>query len=130
MHYLAYSLRQMRVKVALIDNLGGLGPEQVAGIVAKDALIVVSFAPYAPLSVQAAEAARRAGAAVVAITDSPLSPVAQGTVAHFAVVEKDFGAFRTPAATMCLAMTLAVGVAERRASAPEPPKKRPKTAPP
>jgi len=129
-HYLAYSLRQMRVKVALIDNLGGLGPEQAAGIGAKDALIVVSFAPYAPLSVQAAEAARRAGAAVIAITDSPLSPVAQGTVAHFAVVEKDFGAFRTPAATMCLAMTLAVGVAERRAPPPAPPKRRLKTAPP
>ena len=129
-HHLAYSLRQMRVNVALIDNLGGLGPEQTAGIGAKDALIVVSFAPYAPLSVQAAEAARRAGASVVAITDSPLSPIAQGAAACFEVVEKDFGAFRTQAATMCLAMTLAVGVAKRRAVPTAPPKRRSKTLPP
>jgi DNA-binding MurR/RpiR family transcriptional regulator len=48
------------------------------------------------------------------ITDSALGPLAGLADARFEVVESDFGAFRSLAATFCLAMTLAVGVAERR----------------
>ena len=115
-HYLAYVLAKMQVRVALIDNLGGLGPEQGGAIGAKDALIAVSFAPYAALSVETVAAARAAGAATIVITDSALSPLAPAADVRFDVAEKDFAAFRTQAATMCLAMTLAVGLAERRAA--------------
>jgi hypothetical protein len=38
-----------------------------------------------------------------------------GFDAGFELVESDFGAFRSLSATFCVAMTLAVGVAERRA---------------
>ena len=51
---------------------------------------------------------------IVLITDSALGPLAGLADARFEVVESDFGAFRSLAATFCLAMTLAVGVAERR----------------
>ncbi len=123
-HYLAYSLAQMRLAVALIDNVGGIGPEQSAAIGPKDALIAISFAPYAPLTLEAALAAKRAGAELIAISDSVLSPLAQAADVHFEVVEQDFGAFRTLAATHCLAMTLAVGAAERRAAIEAAPKRR------
>ena len=48
------------------------------------------------------------------VTDSALSPIAGIADARFEIVESDFGAFRSLAATFCLAMTLAVAVAEKR----------------
>src|SRR5579863_3273095 len=99
-HYLAYVLAKMEVGAVLIDNLGGLGPEQIASIGAKDALIAVSFAPYAPMTAEAALAAKRVGAATIAITDGALSPLAQPADVRFDVVETDFAAFRTQAATL------------------------------
>ncbi len=124
-HHLAYVLAKMQVRVALIDNIGGLGPEQGVAIGAKDALMAVSFSPYAALSVETTAAARAAGAATIVITDSPLSPLAAAADVRFDVAEKDFAAFRSQAATMCLAMTLAVGLAERRAAMDAHAKRRP-----
>ena len=51
---------------------------------------------------------------LVAITDSPFSPLAMNTSVWFEVVESDFEGFRTLAATMTLAAALAIAVAETR----------------
>ena len=114
-YHFAYAFAQMGAKARLIDNVGGLGPDQLASAGPKDALIAVSFAPYAPVTVALAERARASGTPIVLITDSALGPLAGFADARFEIVESDFGAFRSLAATFCLAMTLAVGVAERRA---------------
>ena len=50
---------------------------------------------------------------MVVAADRELS-VYESADARFEIVESDFGAFRSLAATFCLAMTLAVGVAEKR----------------
>ncbi len=113
-HYLTYALAQLGVSACLIDNVGGLGPEQLARAGADDALIAISFSPYAPFTVDLARRARRSGAPLVAVTDSALSPLAGLADVRFEIVESDFGSFRSLAATFCLAMTLAVAVAERR----------------
>ena len=44
---------------SLIDNVGGLGPEQLAGAGEDDALIAISFSPYAPFTIAQVEAARK-----------------------------------------------------------------------
>jgi DNA-binding MurR/RpiR family transcriptional regulator len=113
-YYLAYALGQMGAKAALIDNVGGLGADQMASAGAKDALIAVSFAPYAPATISLAQKARELDVPIVLITDSALGPLASLADARFEVTESDFGAFRSLSATFCLAMTLAVAVAERR----------------
>ncbi len=113
-HYLAYALAQLGVGAALIDNVGGLGREQMAGAGGDDALIAISFSPYAPFTIDQVEAARQKKTPIVVITDSALSPLAGMADARFEIVESDFGAFRSNAATFCLAMTLAVAVAEKR----------------
>ena len=117
-HYLTYALSQLGAAARLVDNVGGLGPEQIAEARKEDALIAISFAPYAPLTVDLARRARRAGAPIVVVTDSALSPLASLADVRFEVVESDFGSFRSLSATFCLAMTLAAAVAERRAEAP------------
>ncbi len=113
-HYFAYALAQLGVHAVLVDNVGGLGADQAAGASSSDALIAVSFAPYSPVTVGMVEAARKRKTPLVVVTDSALSPLAGMADARFEIVESDFGAFRSLAATFCLAMTLAVGVAEKR----------------
>jgi DNA-binding MurR/RpiR family transcriptional regulator len=81
---------------------------------ARDALLVVSFAPYAQATQQLAEAAHRAEIPIVAITDSPLSPLVLISSCWLEVAEADLGGFRSLAATLALAMTLAVAVAGGR----------------
>ncbi len=117
-HYLAYALAQLGLGAALIDNVGGLGPEQLAAAGEGDALIAISFSPYSPFTIAEVEAARKSKTPVVVITDSALSPLAGMADARFEIAESDFGSFRSNAATFCLAMTLAVAVAERRNGAP------------
>ena len=95
--------------------VGGLGPEQVTQAGAGDALIAVSFSPYAPFTVDLAKRARRAAVPIVVLTDSALSPLAGLADVRFEIVESDFGSFRSLSATFCLAMTLAVAVGEKRA---------------
>lgn len=114
-HYLAYALSQLGARAIFLDNSGGLGPEQMALAGPRDALVAISFAPYAPFTIEAARRARENGAAIVVITDGPLSPLASLADTLFEVVENDFGSFRSLAATLCLAMTLAVALADRRA---------------
>ena len=114
-HYLAYALAQLGVRATLVDNVGGLGPDQLANASEADALIAVSFAPYSPVTVSLAQNAHKGRTPLVVVTDSALSPIAGIADARFEIVESDFGAFRSLAATFCLAMTLAVGVAEKRA---------------
>ena len=116
-HYLTYALSQLGLSASLIDNVGGLGLEQLARARAQDALIAISFAPYAPFTVDLARRARRDGTPIVVVTDSALSPLAGLADVRFEIVESDFGSFRSLAATFCLAMTLAVAVAERRTDA-------------
>ena len=113
-HYLAYALAQLSIRAVLIDNVGGLGPEQIVGAGEDDALTAISFSPYAPFTLAQVEAARKRKTPIVVITDSALSPLAGVADARFEVAESDFGSFRSLAATFCLAMTLAVAVAEKR----------------
>jgi DNA-binding MurR/RpiR family transcriptional regulator len=112
--YLAYALGKLGVANVLIDGVAGLGAEQVGSITGKDALLAISFTPYASETVALTSAARARTARIVAITDALLSPIAPLADVWLEVVEANFEGFRSTAATMALAMTLAVAVAERR----------------
>ena len=61
----------------------------------------------------AGQAAER-GVPLVAITDSPFSPLAKDAAVWFEVVEADVEGFRSLSASFALAMTLTVAVAESR----------------
>jgi DNA-binding MurR/RpiR family transcriptional regulator len=113
-HYLAYALGKLSVRAMLIDNVGSLGAEQMANATPGDALIAISFAPYTPFTVDLTRKARERAMPIVVITDSPLSPLAGLADARFEIAESDFGSFRSLAATFCLAITLAVALAEKR----------------
>ncbi len=112
---LFYAFSKLDVRAVLIDNSGGMAPEQVNSARSGDALMVVSYAPYAAVTLETARLAKERSVPVVAITDSPFSPLAPLADVWLEIAEADFGAFRSLAATHALAMTLAVATAEARA---------------
>ena len=112
--YIAYALSKLGIRATLIDNVGSLGPEQAASAGPADALLAVSFAPYAQTTVELCAAAHGKGVPIVAVTDSAFSPLIPNAAVWFEIVEADYAAFRSISATFCLGMALAVGIGEHR----------------
>jgi DNA-binding MurR/RpiR family transcriptional regulator len=114
--YLAYALGKLGVRNQLIESAAGLDPEMIAFATPRDAVLVVSFSPYAAATIEDARGLAERGVPLIAITDSAFSPLAGFATLWFEVAEADFGGFRTLASTMALAMALAVGIGEARRS--------------
>lgn len=112
--YLGYALGKLHVRSQIIESASGLQPEIIGFATARDAVIAVSFSPYAPATIDEVRVLHEHGVPIVAITDSAFSPLAQFAAVWFEVAESDFSGFRSLGATMALAMTLAVGCAEER----------------
>lgn len=72
-HY-AYQLFQDNS--LLLDTGAGTFADQLRGISPEDCLVVVSFPPYTLLTIDAVEYAAEAGAKIIAVTDSVVSPAA------------------------------------------------------
>ena len=70
-----YVMSLMADKTVHLDGPGGTGADPLMRATADDALMVVSFNPYARHSVDVAGLARDAGIKVLAITDSEVSPL-------------------------------------------------------
>ncbi|WP_104204918.1 MurR/RpiR family transcriptional regulator [Billgrantia saliphila] len=112
--YAAYAFHHIEKRAFLINGLGGMQGEQVKAIGARDALLVVSFSPYADESRQAADEARQRGIPLVVITDSSLSPLARIADVALIVHEAEVKSFRGLAASLCLTQTLAISLGVRQ----------------
>lgn len=62
----------------LLGDVGGTLADQIATLGRSTVLVAISQSPYTRSVVDAVARARQQGAAVVALTDSPLSPIARG----------------------------------------------------
>lgn len=113
--YMSYALGKLGIRNVLVDAVAGMGAEQASFITDGDAVLSISFTPYASETVTLTNAAKARGAAIVSVTDSVFSPIAPSADALLEVVEANFEGFRSMAVTMALAMTLTVSVAARRA---------------
>lgn len=96
----------------LLDNVGGFALPQSRLAGPEDATLAISFGPYEPSVVQAAQAHRGHGGAVVAITDTPLSPLAP----HAGVLLLVPGG--ASASAVVMAEALAAALAEHGAAGP------------
>jgi DNA-binding MurR/RpiR family transcriptional regulator len=114
---LSYAFGTLGVKTVLAGSPSGVDREILSFAGPKDAALAVSFTPYAPTTVEYTRQVVSQNTPLIAITDSPFSPLALTTNVWFEVVESDFEGFRTLAATMTLAAALAIAVAERRRAA-------------
>jgi DNA-binding MurR/RpiR family transcriptional regulator len=115
--YMAYAFGKLGVRNVLVDSVAGLAPEVGSFAEPGDAVVAVSFTPYASETVALAGSAADRGVPIVAVTDSPFSPLAQRATIWLEVVEADVEGFRSLSASFTLAATLTVAVAERRRGA-------------
>jgi len=111
--YLAYALSQTRKRVIMVDGLGGLYKEQIAGLSKGDVLISISMAPYGTETRYCTDLAIEREATVVAITDSSLSPISRAAAVALTVHESEAYFFRSLAGTMSLAQALFIALAYR-----------------
>ncbi len=113
--YLAYALGRLEQRCLLIDGAGGLIEQQAAQAGPDDALISISFKPYAPEVIEIVAQRAAAGVPVIAITDSALSPIARDATLSFEIQEPGDQGFQTLVAPILLAQVLVVGLGRRLA---------------
>jgi DNA-binding MurR/RpiR family transcriptional regulator len=125
--YLAYALNRVGRPAVQITGVGGAIAEQASMAGPQDLLIAISFPPYAADTLQVCEQVRQLGAKRLAITNAFLSPVAKDADLVLEVNDAELLGFRSLTSAMCLAQTLAMGLAfgkrdkrRRRAGAPGP----------
>lgn len=113
-NYMTYALHHIEKPAFLVNGLGGMYGEQIRAIGPQDALIAVSFSPYAEESLRATEQARSRGVPTVVITDSSLSPLARLADVVLVVHEAEVKSFRGLAASLCLTQSLAIALGMRK----------------
>ena len=109
--YLAYALNRVGQPAVQITGLGGAIAEQASMANAQDLLIAISFPPYAADTLQVCEQLRQRGVKRLAITNAFLSPVAQDADLVLEINDAELLGFRSLTSAMCLAQTLAMGLA-------------------
>jgi DNA-binding MurR/RpiR family transcriptional regulator len=108
--YLAYALNRLELRTLLLDGAGGMNREFAQRLGRRDALVAVSFRNYTAETVEIAADCRKRGVAVVAVTDSPLSPLAASASVCFDLGEDSGRAFRSLVEPLCLAQSLVVSI--------------------
>ena len=106
--YLAYAIGQLGLRTHLLDGIGGMTMHQANLIGPRDALIAISFAPYAPETLEVCRRTRGRGIALLALTDGPVSPLLPLATVAFEIEDAELQGFRALSATMCLALTLII----------------------
>jgi DNA-binding MurR/RpiR family transcriptional regulator len=106
--YFAYALNRLELTTNLLDGVGGMLRELVHGIQAKEVLLAVSFRNYSPDVIDVAAACHARGIPVIAMTDSPLSPLKPYARIAFELGDDSRRPFRSLVGPLCLAQALVV----------------------
>jgi len=75
--HLHYILSLAGRQSIMLDAVGGIGIDPLGSATADDVLVAVSVLPYTRQTVEITDYAQTSGVRVVAITDSPVAPLAQ-----------------------------------------------------
>ncbi len=109
--YLAYLLRHTNKTIHWLNGVGFMQKEQMNSMKKKDALIAISFAPYATETLAMAQDAQDYGAHILAMTDSALSPLARLSKVSLVIQESASFGFRSLTNTMSMAQALFMALA-------------------
>ncbi|MBT3360786.1 MAG: MurR/RpiR family transcriptional regulator [Rhodospirillales bacterium] len=111
--YLDYALTCLEKRCRLVDGVGGMLTRHIRQATPKDAIVAISFRSYSPRVAENVGERADAGVPVIAITDSPLSPLAAPATVCFEIADNEKLTFRGLVGPMCLAQTLVVGLSDR-----------------
>jgi len=112
--HIAYTFGKLKIRYHIVGDSIGNDNDILETASSKDAAIAISFSPYAQETIAQVQMMVNNEVPIVAITDSPFSPLATLCPLRFEVVEADYSGFRTIAASFILTMTLTVAIAQRR----------------
>jgi DNA-binding MurR/RpiR family transcriptional regulator len=101
----------------LIDGAGGIGVDALRDIRPADAVLAVSVQPYTRLTIDAVHFAGKREAAIVAVTDSPVSPLARAAHATIFVGTETPSFFHTMSPAFSVIECLAALTAARKGPA-------------
>lgn len=108
--YASYLLSNTGLAVQLLDGVGYMQQAALNLVNAEDVVLAISFAPYAPETQLAINRAKAAGAKVIVITDSRLSPLAAQADVSLLVREAEVHSFRSLNASMNLIQALVLAL--------------------
>jgi len=109
--YLAYALGRLEVRSHLIDGIGGLNKAVAQTAAPNDVLIAISFRDYSPDIVGVVDTACERRVPIIAITDSPLSPISAPAKVSFEIRSAtEDRPFRSLVAPMALSQALVVAL--------------------
>lgn len=108
--YASYLLSNTGLAVQLLDGVGYMQQAALNLVNAEDVLLAISFAPYAAETQLAMNRAKAAGAKVIVITDSRLSPLAAEADVSLLVREAEVHSFRSLNASMNLIQALVLAL--------------------
>jgi len=116
---LAGQLAQLRDGVTLLSGSEVAVSRALAGLDSEDTLVAIDIRRYERSLVGLTRWAGEQGARIIAITDSPLSPLVAGAAESFFISAQGVGPFDSVTGGVALANVLVAGVAARlRQSAP------------
>ncbi|MDQ6838891.1 MAG: MurR/RpiR family transcriptional regulator [Actinomycetota bacterium] len=110
---LAGQLDQLRPGVTLLSGSEMAVSRQLAGLAEGDALVAIDIRRYERSLVNMLDWAKSRGAATVAVTDSPLSPLVRNTTERFFVTAQGVGPFDSMTGILALANSVVAAVAAR-----------------
>ncbi len=108
--YASYLLSNTGLAVQLLDGVGYMQQAALNLVRSEDVILAISFAPYAPETQLAINRAKAAGAKVIVITDSRLSPLAAEADVTLLVREAEVHSFRSLNASMNLIQALVLAL--------------------
>jgi len=110
--YVGVTLSRMSGRVSTISGDVNAAPI-LLDITGDDALLAFSFPPYAARTLQSVMAAKERGASIIAITDTPVAPIAQQVDVVLATNVSGIGRQNSLIAPMAVANALLNALAER-----------------
>jgi DNA-binding MurR/RpiR family transcriptional regulator len=112
-YYIHYACRMFCDNVRLVTGNAGTFVDELRDVGAEDVLIAISYDPYTRQTVAAVEDAAARGATIVALTDSPVSPLARVAEEVFLIANASPGFFRSIAPAMALAESIVAALLAR-----------------
>lgn len=111
--HFADGLSLLRERVQVVGGSAVAVARAMTFMQTRDVVVCVEVRRYERWVVEAVEAARERGAEVIALTDSPLSPLARDALATFVVTADGPGPFDSHTGTLALLNAITAGAADR-----------------
>lgn len=113
--YMVYIFRRSGIKCDYANDAGGFARNQIELLdKKKDAILTISYAPYASKTLELVFHAAGLGIPIAVITDASSSPLVHKATTWLEVTEANYVGFRSLTATFSTISTLAVAISQKR----------------